>query len=236
MGQLNNANCSLSRGSFVGVQNLAAATLCCWVRMDAEANDCIFSVGTNTLGTEMRIGVNRDGALEFKNESDAPDGTTEDCVSALGIPTVGTYYHFGVVTNVAGDVMQTWVNGVLSSQCAIAFGPTAFNNSACGGAALGSDPIGDSNESAMWGEDYRIYNRALTAAEFETIFNCRGHDNIKQGLLNRWTVREGAPGVAITVANSVKDLGLSQNHMSPNVGSGGPQWDISRISARRRFM
>ena len=235
MGHLNNTNCSLSRGAFTGVRNLAAATICAWIRSDNDQNNSFFCVGTNSLGSQARIGMMRNGSFELVVRGRAPDGSQNTTNSTLGIPTSGTRYHVACVVNVAGDVQQIYVNGQLDISAAAAFTPTAFDNTDCGGAALMANPDGTSDESDGWGEDYRIYNRVLSAAEIETIFNCRGHDGIWFGLLNRWRVIEGAPGVAITVANSVKDLGNNGNHMSPNVGSGGPQWDYSYISGKRRF-
>jgi hypothetical protein len=42
-------------------------------------------------------------------------------------------------------------------------------------------------------EDVRVYNRALTADEVQTIYASRGRDRIVSGLVGRWVMNEGAP-------------------------------------------
>jgi hypothetical protein len=55
-------------------------------------------------------------------------------------------------------------------------------------------------------DDIRLYDRALSLAELQTMFASKGADKIVFGLLNRWTMREAAPGVAASGAASIKDL------------------------------
>ena len=64
-------------------------------------------------------------------------------------------------------------------------------------------------------EDVRIYNRALGQDELKTIHASRGHDGIVDGLVSRWLLNEGAEGITVSGANSVKDIGPSGNHGSP---------------------
>jgi len=45
--------------------------------------------------------------------------------------------------------------------------------------------------------DVRAYNRVLSAEEHETIYACRGSDGIVDGLVGRWPLNEGPPGVNV---------------------------------------
>ncbi len=53
--------------------------------------------------------------------------------------------------------------------------------------------------------DIRVYTRALSLAELETMFTLLGIDNIVHGLFWRWRMNELAPGVAATIAGSIID-------------------------------
>lgn len=64
-------------------------------------------------------------------------------------------------------------------------------------------------------DDLRIYDRALSAAEVQTLHTLRGRDNIAHGLISRWTVREKEPGATASVAGSIKDIGPNGNNGNP---------------------
>ncbi len=55
--------------------------------------------------------------------------------------------------------------------------------------------------------DARLYDRALSAAEMQTVHAVRGRDGIVDGLLHRYLLNEGAPGVAAVGAGLNKDSG-----------------------------
>ncbi len=63
--------------------------------------------------------------------------------------------------------------------------------------------------------DVRIYNRALTVAELQTMLALLGRDNIVFGLLNRWFMRELEPTATATIAGSIKDFGGGQFNGNP---------------------
>ncbi len=46
-------------------------------------------------------------------------------------------------------------------------------------------------------DDWREYDRILPTPEIETMFALRGNDGIVDGLVHRFTFREGAPGVLV---------------------------------------
>ncbi len=58
--------------------------------------------------------------------------------------------------------------------------------------------------------DARLYDRALSAAEIETMWTLRGPDGIVSGLLHRWELREWVPGGTAGGAGTAKDSGPGQ--------------------------
>jgi hypothetical protein len=60
-------------------------------------------------------------------------------------------------------------------------------------------------------DDIRVYTRALSLAELQTIYTLVGQDNIVNDLLWRWRMNELSPGTAATIANSIIDLAGNQN-------------------------
>ena len=63
--------------------------------------------------------------------------------------------------------------------------------------------------------DARIYDRALSAAETETMWNERGVDAIVHGLLHRWELREFGVGATASGAGATKDSGPGQFNGTP---------------------
>jgi len=79
-------------------------------------------------------------------------------------------------------------------------------------------------------EDIRIYDRVLSAGEVETIYACKGIDNITYGLLHRYMLNELPMDLTASGVGSIKDLGLNQNNMTP---TNGPEYTGSRIRTKR---
>jgi hypothetical protein len=64
--------------------------------------------------------------------------------------------------------------------------------------------------------DCRVYNRALSAAEVQSIFRGNGVDDVLYGLVHRSLVsNEGVLGTSPSGSGSVKDLSSLQNHGTP---------------------
>ena len=75
--------------------------------------------------------------------------------------------------------------------------------------------------------DYRIYNRALSSLEIETIYTLRGGDDIINGLSGRWKFFEGSPGTAISQA---RDISGNEYNLTP---SGTNNYGVNPLSFRR---
>ncbi len=65
-------------------------------------------------------------------------------------------------------------------------------------------------------EDIRVYTRALSPAELQTMFVLLGKDNIVFGLHWRWMQRELPPGTAATIAGSIIDFAGRNNGTPEN--------------------
>lgn len=63
--------------------------------------------------------------------------------------------------------------------------------------------------------DVRLYDRALSAAEIETMWTLRGLDGLVHGLLHRWQLREWVPGGTAGGAGTAKDSGPGQVNGTP---------------------
>jgi hypothetical protein len=114
--------------------------------------------------------------------------------------TAGTWSHI-VFTN-ATNVQQVFVNGVLeASGTGTNSAPTAAN-------LLLGWRTGGTEAEHFDGvlEDFRIYNRVLTANEILTIATSHGADSIIDGLVHRWMMNDGYSGAEVTGASTVRDI------------------------------
>jgi hypothetical protein len=79
--------------------------------------------------------------------------------------------------------------------------------------------------------DVRIYNLQLSQSQVETIYTTEGRDGIAEGLINRWTIDEGAPDTVIGGAGTVKDSAGSLHMGAVN----SPTYTESRLGIVKRF-
>jgi hypothetical protein len=78
--------------------------------------------------------------------------------------------------------------------------------------------------------DVRLYNRALSTAEVETIYNCRGHDGIVDGLGFRSTFSGYASGATVSTVYDISE--------PPNDGTAvnGPKGYEDVMTFRKRML
>ena len=93
----------------------------------------------------------------------------------------------------------------------------------------GSDPVRFATaqsskylDGTAW--DIRIYNRALSLAERQSIYHSRGADNITNGLVGRWLMNEGTEGATASGASSCIDISGHGTHGTP---AGTPTYEAS---------
>jgi hypothetical protein len=99
-------------------------------------------------------------------------------------------------------------------------------------AAIGAEDNGSGNQfdGLMW--DARVYNRFLSDTECDILFAQAGSDDIYEGLVHRFPLDEGAPGVAVgTAANVLRDI--SDPSLTQQAAVGGPTWEIPSVARRR---
>lgn len=83
-------------------------------------------------------------------------------------------------------------------------------------------------------DDMRVYNRALSNGEIETIYAVRGRDSIVSGLVGRWMFFDREPGIVSSGTGQVKDSSDQGNH---GTASGAPSFSESFVvSSKRRFL
>jgi hypothetical protein len=125
------------------------------------------------------------------------------------VPTIDVWYHFAATYDnaAAGNNMILYRNGVSvnSARYTDAIATT--------GTGLSIASLNSSRYLAGILADVRIYNRALSVNEIESVYGSLGHDGIHYGLVARYLLDEGYDGqVAGPVSSTVYDTSDYQNN------------------------
>jgi hypothetical protein len=212
----------------------AAGTMMCWVRPDVLATNSISeqSVGPppGTSATS-RFFFNPQSTGAFQLGARDTDGGGSFVLTSAVALVAGVWSHVVAVVDIANDVQEVWVNGVLISSGAPAFTNPTFpaTNSKNGCVAANDDGTGAFFDGLI--EDFRLYDRRLSAAEIETIYACRGIDGIVHGLVQGWRMNEEADGVLAVAAGSMKDVSPASRNIDP---INSPVFQPGTIRTRRR--
>jgi len=198
-----------------------ASTLMTWFKVSAnDGNTHGFVNLMNTLGSlkSAQIGY-RSTTLRMWIW-----GGTDICDSGM-TPTVGQWYHLaytydGVNSN------KLYVDAVLKSSVTNALSSDSVDRLKILGDQFAENLIGTQ-------EDARVYDRALSLAEIETIFACRGHDDIVRGLRARFPLNELSPGTSLSNQNLARDISIEQNTPASGAKTGFTYAD-GRLSMRKR--
>jgi len=156
-------------------------------------------------------------AVNGMNSSTSLVGSTGMCEGALS--------HV-VMTCSSDNTRQIFVNGTLDSSDSLGTESPGANT-----LILGSDSS-SFNYLEAHTEDVRIYNRVLSQAEAQTIYGCKGNDNIRDGLLHRYLLNEGYEDSTASGSGVIKDTGPSANNMTPTNSPVyyGTQLKINRLT------
>jgi len=171
-----------------------------WVNPDADgtADDQVIIAKSNTTGNG--------GA--FKVQIEEPGNVLRgiingDELTGVGAVSPGVWTFFAMVydganktlfLNAVQDATEADVGGNIGTDAdPLRLGGVKQN----GGVARELDGLLD---------DIRVYTRALSLAELQTIFNSLGVDGIVFGLHWRWVQNELSPGTAAVVVDSIIDL------------------------------
>lgn len=204
------SNYLLTTGS---VTALTAVTIAFWATFTSVSNASILGINANY---KLIIKSNKLGNVL--------NATGNGTASATNL-TTNTRIHIVATCDRGGtNVHNIYFNGVLDATAA------GSNNTA----SSGTFGIGTRNglSSGMAGtmEDLRMYNRVLAVSEIETIYACKGSDNIVNGLVGHWLLNELAAGVTVSGTGSVKDLAGSGYNATP---TGSPVYADSYLTLRR---
>ena len=181
-------------------------TMMCWCLHMAVTDSRIFAKADGSASVQDAwwfLGINGTGS---KNR--LKTGGTTTTLSGGGVLPLGVWIHTAFTYDSAGAGGAGWLiykdGAVILSDAAktgtIDVDPTV--DVWIGG----NPPVTDRQFDGKVG-DARIYDRALSTAEMETIFALRGRDNIVDGLLHRYLLNEGPVGVSSVGAGSNRDIG-----------------------------
>jgi hypothetical protein len=200
-------------GNGSSLQITGAMAVMCWIRLDAASLniDIISKYKSSPRGWTLQT------------DDDPPDDTWGIFLIAKNATQLvssgwtasslepDTWYHLAG-QYIPSTSVQVWLDGALSNEKTS--GVPASMYDPANNVAFGNRPDGSQGLDGKM-DDVRIYNRALSAGEMQTIHAAHGRDGILDGLVSRWLLHEGAPGTTLSGSNSVKDLTPNGNHGTP---------------------
>jgi hypothetical protein len=201
-----------------------------WNNTPGSATDFVLGVGTYSTSNGFNLSAPwSDNLLYWDYGNNAAGGRITTSYAAY----VNKWTHIAVVSEGAGGSYKAiYLDGVLAnSDSGSSSGPSSSLSTLCIGAI--NDPTPRYHDGIL--DDVRIYNRVLSAEEVATIYSAvqtAGHDGIVNGLVARYTLSEGAPGVAASGAGAIKDIGPNGFDGTP-VNS--PTWAESELSIRKYY-
>ncbi len=221
------ASNGISVGNPTNLQITGAMTVMCWMRSDLAQDISILTKFSITRGFSLQTDLDAPPAT-FGLFFIAPTAATLVNSGWTAAPFVdGQLYHVAGIFRPSTSV-EIWVDGQLSNSNTTGIPATQFNGS--NSVVIGARSDGGQVIDGVI-DDARIYNRALSAEEMSTIHAARGHDGIVDGLVSRWLMNEGAPGVTVAGAGVVKDIGGGGNDGTPQ--GAGSSFAPSQLAARR---
>lgn len=182
------------------LQNVAGATITCWIRAASPLSnpgDMLgLSPGGAAAATDDRAYIVQVGA-NISLFGKATDAGATQSQTDVGTITAGELIHLAAVFDYVGNRMILYRNAVERFNVAKAFGAVNTSNTVSNGGAIAADGDGASARWAGQMEDARIYSRVLGAAEILTMFSAQGRDGIVSGLQHRWTMTDQGGGATV---------------------------------------
>lgn len=197
----------------------------------------------NTIG-DTRMAAKADGAASVQDawwltgidsgghKSRLRTNNNTDTLSLGSVYPTGEWLHTGFTYHSAGDSGAGWIGYLNGSALGSSSGKSGSVNidNTVDFWIGGNPPITEPRQFDGHLADVRVYTRALTAAEMQTIYASRGTDGIVDGLLHRWPLDELELGAAATGTGTIKDVGPGKIDGDP-VGS--PTYVDSPLRTRR---
>jgi hypothetical protein len=178
--------------------NLSPVTICFWFNLNSPLKALERMIGSDD---NWEVRVTQDwtaGSYRIANELFASGTSTPSFSTTVVVANTWYFVAASATFNVSSAL---YVNGLLESTSTCVDSPTGTTLSIGG---RNTAVVGDGLNGVL--DDVRVYNRILTDNEVATIYACKGVDRIYDGLVNRWLLNEGADGVAMSGAGSVKDI------------------------------
>lgn len=226
----------VDQGSDVPATNgLSEASLAAWVKLESAAGT--MGVISIAIGPPPGSSATSRFTMEIRSTRRvqvvvrAADGGSSNTLLSATALTLGVWTHIVVVVDIANDVFEIYIDGVLDASSSPSFTPTAWPSTNSKNAALGSKPDGSAEFLDGVLDDARIYSVRLTAAEAQTLHAGRGKATVLRGLEQWYLLSEKEPGATASGAGTVKDGAVRQENATPNAS---PVYAESELSPRRR--
>jgi len=166
------------------------------------------------------------GQAVLRIRARVPDtGSTFSLQSPNVTAQSGVWQHVVAQIDCNGKSAQIYSNGILDFEGVMPFTASATTNTPSDVAYLGGE---DATNIFFAGDidDFRIYDRLLGPAEVATLYAARGHDGIKEGLLNRFSLN----GINSSVVGDLPNLTNGRSASSEN----SPVFTSEILSLRRK--
>lgn len=236
---LDGANHFISIGNYAEINGASACTICGWFNLQGNTpptDPRIIEKNSGTGGASASFALSvKDNTLEVKSILSTSITTNNNIISNNTVSL--TTWSWVAVTYDGSTHTLNWrdVAGQVETKTKALTGTIV---SLADPAAIGGNPRTSSGTRIFDGDlaDIRVYNRALSSAELDTIYNARGTDGITNSLKSRWLLNELAPGVNVPSASgAVKDIGPSQiNGTTTIFNATDPTYSTDILRFRRR--
>jgi hypothetical protein len=164
----------------------------------------IVSIAYSGFNNAFRFQINTGGSLQFQFQ----DSVGNKNINMFG-PTVGIWYHLAAVA--FNGIVAIYVNGAYYAQMEYIQSGITFNNISIG---LATNFAGYPLTNGSY-DDLRIFDRALTRAQVQSIYNQQGVQGRGEMTINSY------------IANGLVAYYDTQNLRYPNSVSGTTWYDIS---------
>lgn len=199
------------------IQVATPATFSCWVYLNAYPAAASMAMTNNLTNAAFYTGIffsiAPTGELAVQYGDNTAAGVTGRRTKA-GVGRLGlkSWYHIVAIVRNYID-MDLYINGVNDggTYSGLATGKLAYRSQV---GRLGNQDLGSNWDLNGYLEDVRIYNRALSVAEVQTLALSRCRANITDGLVGWWKL----DGVD-ELAGSAYDYSGNGNHATPFNGA-----------------
>lgn len=222
---------NFGNGSRYFLNDVTGYTSVGWYNLDNTTNQGIFDIvrGSISASSRFELSINTSANMNLIGRSDDGD-TLEDWDTATAAET--GMHHWASVFDFTADTMTLYKDGVFQEEdTGVGFSSVSSNTPPYYAIFGGHDSAvsgGRYTKGAL--HDLRIYKRALSANEIQTIYASRGTDSIINGL-DIMIRAIGVEGDTVTGSNVIE---LGPNLYEPIGTYGNLTFEADNLSFRRR--